>query len=299
MWFTVEELPGSNAHTALVVGTHAEAVTCLHENRFVPVDVRGLAQQRLALGPYHQVAWTGSRTTDLLLVDGPDMYLAHTHPDTDLFASDTGGLLAGFHEDGNEIPLDADAITDSLLIPSTNFEIPVEDLTSHPVSRFLFGDLTADYQQWLTDISITHLPFMLPSASLAQHYPHPFMRPLIMRCTDNWSGIITTNADLHTAYGYRATVTEWAGPTQDAERFTAHQLAEMTGLLGLVPDRDYSLVELQAAAADAGRTPVLGTALRLLRGGSDLPASHATFAPNAVAGDPAEHDAHPLASVLT
>jgi hypothetical protein len=283
-WFTVEALPGTNTHTALVVGTHAEAVAVLNENQFTPVDVRGLAEQRLALGPYHQVAWTGSRTTDLLLVDGGEMYLAHGNPNSDLYATDTGGVLAGFHADNNEIPLDVDAITDSLLIPSTNFEIPVEDLSEHPVSQFLLGDLADDYQQWLAGISITHLPFMLPSVSLAKHYPYPFMRPLIMRCTDNWSGIITANADLHTAYGYRSTATNWAGAVQPEETFPTAALAPVRELFDL-DDRAYTLTDLTLAADKAGRSNVLGVALRVVRSSSDLPASHATWQPDGAADE--------------
>lgn len=278
-WFTAEALPDTGLHTGLAVGTHRQAVAMLSERGFDPLSVRDLAAHRLVLGPYHQISWTGSRTTDLLLVDGDQMWLAHGHADGDLFQADTAPLYEGFHADGNEIPLDEDAFEESIAIPSTNFDIPVEELTEHPVAQFLLGDLAEDYQEWLRSISITHLPFMVPPLSLARHYPHPFMRPLIMRCTDNWSGLITVNADLYNAYGYRAVSDDWDGPTQPEETFTPATLRAVRDLLDL-EDRSYTLSEMVKAAGKVGHLQSLGTALRVIRGSSDLPASHATFAPS-------------------
>jgi hypothetical protein len=123
------------------------------------------------------------------------------------------------------------------------------------------------------------LPISLPPLSLTRFYPTPFIRPLIIRCTDNWGGIVADGA-LHQPYGQRATALSVhdEGIVESGETFAPERLELLRDVFKL-DSRSYSLSELEQAAVENGYSDAFGFFLRLIRGGSSLPVSHETFRP--------------------
>lgn len=275
-WIDIEQLPDDNGFAALAVGSHVETVELLTEKGFTPVSVESLVQQRLLLGEYHQCSWTGSRTTDLFLSRGGKYYLAHGDAESDLYSPDTAEFFQSFHEDATEIPLIDGVFTDVIEIPYHNFEIDVNQLDTHPVSRFLLGDNVEEYQEWLAGINIPFLPFMFPSYSLARHYPTDFMRPVIMRCTDNWSGIITANADLYTSYGHRGYTDIYDGVIKESEVLNPETLELFKTILNL-EDSPYRLNDFVEHMNTHPYRDATGAILRVIRSGGNIPANYTTW----------------------
>ena len=121
------------------------------------------------------------------------------------------------------------------------------------------------------------LPIHLPNFSLT-NYTYDFVRPVIIRCTDNWSGIITTNADLYDHYAYRGYSSTYAGQVEKDEIFTSAQLEVLRKFIP-VEDREYSLKELETLMRRTPYSSLLGAMLRFIRNGGDsnMPANYSIF----------------------
>lgn len=274
--FSIERVHDSEMYSALSINSYAESLHELNREKFTPVSVETLAATRVGLGVYHAVSWTGSRTTDFFVYKNDKYYLAHA----DLGSAQKRAYfdsLQSFNEQQSEIPYVKGIVGKAIEVSPEDLAIPVDDLLDSPIAKFLFRDQLQAYQQWLWSAKIPFFPVMLPPYSLARKQDD-FMRPLIMRCTDNWSGIITANADLHHHYGFRGVANNWEGEVSPPEIFKREHL---TALHKLVPleDKDYLLSELELIVPAAGYGGLLNGLLRLARnaGHHSLPANYNTF----------------------
>ena len=270
-------------HAWLLVGDHHWALQQVLSQGLLPLSVEELAELRCELGPYHRISWTGARVRESFA------YLAGRYF---LLKPPVGDVLLRmeapqWHASQREFPLH-DHLREGfyLEVPTEDFVVPTEELDVHPVGEFLFGAQAKAYRDWLTLAHVPALPLSLPPMSLLREGVGDFVRPLVLRCTDNWSGLTTVN-NLHEPYGVwtwsEHLPPEWERFVEPEESFGWERLEPMASLVGLAP-ADYTLRELQAAAEENGRLHLLGPALRLLRGGSSLPVSHATFARDEIDG---------------
>lgn len=271
----------TEGYSALLVGPQAWALSEAKRLGVEFLSTEALVRQRMELGPYHQISWTGSRLTDSFLYWEGCYFLVKARSLSPLYDS----FSQEHHELDEEVPFEAVVDgPDFIMVPQESFDVPAGELAQDPISAFLLGSAAEEYGAWLQACSIPSLPFTVPPKSLVRHHPGPFIRPLVMRCTDNWSGLVAVN-DLHHPYGARGFAPALPPGVEDPEeeRYSAEALVRLAPVLSLEA-RAYSLSELQAHAEKFAVLPLLGVALRVLRGGSSLPVSHATFAPEASHG---------------
>lgn len=268
----IEQL-SDKSYTGLSIDSITGNMAEFAETGMKPLDVSGIAGHRLLTSPYHQMAWTGSRTTDMFLCMGGKYYLAHTK----IFTAAHAAVFEKAHTNGVEMPLSKKILSKAIEIKSDSMDLYVRGFESNPVAQFLFGEHTAEYAKWLDELKIPALPILLPPKTLTAHYPGDFMRPLIIRCTDNWSGIITSNTDLQHSYGFRGRSDTAGGPVKPEETFSAEALAQFRTLLPLQEGRNYGLNEITELARSEGLFGLLNPVLRLIRSkGSNLPANFDT-----------------------
>ena len=260
-------------YSGLFVGTLSWALTEVQRLGFSFDSLEQIAQKRMELGPYHQISWTGTRTTASLIAYGSDYALTTDRLVSPLNAS----ASAEIHAMGEEVPFVHSSIRTTVYVPSESFDIPAGELATSEIGKLLFGEAASAYGEWLQAASIKALPVDLPPISLAKHYPGPFIRPLIIRCTDNWSGIVA-DGTLHHPYGFRATAQTIGHEVTVAaeETFTPGRLELLADILQL-EERSYSLSELEEKTNDLGYGNAFGVMLRLIRGESQLPVNYGTF----------------------
>ena len=269
---TVNKLQAEYA--ARSIGDFVTNIQELATGGFLPVSVEKLAQHRIEYGSSHEISWTGTRTSDLFISKNGEYFLAHANIEN--FHSDPEDIQS-YHEEKEEIPYEEGYVTDIIRLDGERDVIPVEDFAHNPVAKFLFGEQVEAYAQWLKEAKIPALPIHLPNFSLTS-YTYDFVRPVIIRCTDNWSGIITTNADLYDHYAYRGYSPTYAGQIEKDEVFTSEQL-EVLRKFAPVEDREYSLKELETLMERTPYSSLLGAMLRFIRNGGDsnMPANYSIF----------------------
>lgn len=263
-------------YSALSIHNYVGSLYELNQSGFIPVSMESLAEQRISLGAYHEISWTGSRTTDFFVQKEERYYLAHANLTTPKSRA-LMESLQDFNENQTEMPYIPGLLGKAIEVPMEDVAVPVEDFDTNEIVQFLFGNQTLAYKQWLQELHIPFFPISLPPYSLARRQDD-FIRPLILRCTDNWSGIITANADTHLMYGFRGVKDNWKGEVVPEETFKRAVLEPVHKLVGL-EDRDYSLSEIQQVLAGQGYTSLMNGLLRLARnaGQHGLPADHSTF----------------------
>lgn len=268
----IEQL-SDNSYTGLSINSLTGNMADFAATGMKPLDVSGVAGHRLQNSPFHQMAWTGSRTTDMFLCMGGKYFLAHTKS----FTANHAAVFQKAHSNGVEMPLSRKIISKAIEIKSDSLDLYVRGFENNPVARFLFGEHTENYAKWLDELKIPAVPILLPPKTLTAHYPGDFMRPLIIRCTDNWSGIITSNTDLQHSYGFRGHSEKAGGPVKPEETFSADSLVPYKSLLPLQEGRNYGLNEITELARAEGILGLLNPVLRLIRTkGSTLPANFDT-----------------------
>jgi len=274
--FKIERLGTENAFSALSINNYAGSLNELTDDGFTPVSVESLAAHRIVFGAYHEISWTGSRTTDFFVFKDGKYYLAHASFNSPRKLA-LIEALQNFNTNNTEIPYVKGLLGKAIEVPIEDTAIPVDELTEHPIAQFLLGEQVGPYQKWLQDAHIPIFPIALPSYSLAKNSTD-FIRPLIMRCTDNWSGIITANADIQDLYGFRGVSDSWKGDVASPEQFEREYLEPVNKLVPL-EDRDYTLVELEKLVSEAGYGGLLNGLLRMARnaGRHGLPANYDTF----------------------
>jgi hypothetical protein len=274
--FKIEKLGDENSFSALSINNYAGSLNELIDDEFTPVSVETLAEHRIVFGAYHEISWTGSRTTDFFVFKDGKYYLAHASFNTPRKLA-LIEALQNFNENNTEIPYVKGLLGKAIEVPIEDTAVPVDELHEHPITQFLFGKQVKPYQKWLQDAHIPVFPIALPSYSLAKHSTD-FIRPIIMRCTDNWSGIITANADIQDLYGFRGTSDNWKGKVAPPEQFKREYLEPVNKIVSL-EDRDYTLVELEKLVSGAGYGGLLNGLLRMARnaGRHGLPANYDTF----------------------
>jgi hypothetical protein len=278
--FKVERLNQPNMFAALSIGAYASSLKKLYSEGFQPVDIARVAQQRLDLGAYHEISWTGTRTTDLFVYRDGSYFLAHGNLSSLLYDLDALEFIQAYNANYREVPYQAEYISSEIAIPEDGLVVPTSEFDTHPVIRFLFKEHAKEYKAWLMAADIPAFPILLPNYSLAQTYPENFIRPLIIRCTDNWSGIITSNADLHLPYGYRGWAEAYEGNLLAPERFERRRLDTVHKLVPL-ENRDYTLAELETLFINSPHAALFNPVLRTVRNdGSLLPANFNTWAQN-------------------
>lgn len=259
----------------LALGTGFQTQITLANEDITALSTSEFAALRCELGPYHQVSWTGSRLTDSLLWWEEHFVLWRSGLESSLYSPHAAHSHLAQDEIFTNVFPDGENFI--LLEQDQSFDIPVQDLPHHPVSRFLLGETVDAYRAFLEDCAITHMPIVLPPLSLVKHVGQNFVRPLVMRCTDNWSGLISIN-DLHLPYGtrVRAHVLPPNATELVEETFKQEQLSPWAQMLKLEP-RDYTLSALESHVRRVELKFLLSPVLRQLRGGADLPANYATF----------------------
>lgn len=272
--FKIEK--AGDRYSALSINNYVGSLHELNKSGFTPVNMELLAEQRISLGAYHEISWTGSRTTDFFVQKEGRYYLAHANLTTPK-ARALIESLQDFNENQTEMPYIPGLLGKAIEVPLEDQAIPVENFDTNEVANFLFGKQTEAYKQWLQDVHIPLFPISLPPYSLSRRQGD-FIRPLILRCTDNWSGIIAANADTHLLYGFRGVKDTWTGEVVPEETFRREVLEPVHKLVGL-ENRDYSLKELQEVLSSHGYTSLMNGLLRLTRnaGQHGLPADHSTF----------------------
>lgn len=274
--FKVEKIASSGQFAALSINSYGESLQELFDDGFSPVSVSSLAELRMDLGAYHEVSWTGSRTTDFFIYNQGKYYLAHTKP-FDLRNIAVLRQLTSFNETSFEMPFMKDLLLNAVEIPTEDIAIPLNSFTSHPVTSYLFGDTKERYAEWLKAEGIPVFPLALPPYSLVRN-GGSFMRPLIMRCTDNWSGIITANADSHSLYGFRGRAANYSKEFLSEESIEREYLDGFTKFISL-EDRDYTVNELHSLTVDSEYSALFNPLMRFARNKkrSTIPASYDTF----------------------
>lgn len=275
--FTVEKLRNSNEYTALAIGDYASSLQEMDKQGFAPVDIEKVAEHRIDLGVYHEISWTGTRTTDVFVHQNGEYFLAKSNPEGLLYDVDAAEHIQAYNENYREISLQQNYALEKFPISVDGETIPVEEFTTNPITKHLFGEQVEGYKEWLIKAGIPAFPIFTPNYSLVSHYGKNFIRPLIIRCTDNWSGLITANSDLDTAYGFRGSATEYNGELKTIETFKREQLNYINHVVP-VENRDYSLPELEDLFDKTEYRSLLNPLLRLTRnGGTGLPANLGTF----------------------
>lgn len=278
MSFRVEKLRSGREYSSLSIGDYKTNITDMLENGFKPMSIAKAAEHRLDLGVFHQISWTGTRVTELFLSIDNEFYLAKANLRSLLFDPDALDSIQGYNANWNEIRFSESYITDRIKIPEDGLVIPRNDMHINPISKFLFGDLAGPYARWMAEAGIPAFPIAVPNYSLTSRYDNDFIRPLILRCTDNWSGLITANADLHHSYGYRGYATHYTGPVVEEETFTSEQLNPVRVMVPL-ENRKYSLRELEDAFAKSEYRALFNSVMRMVRNnGTALPANYNTWA---------------------
>lgn len=263
-----------NDYAGLFVGGFSETVLAMKQQGFTLSSVADYARQRLSFGPYRKASWTGARTSDMFFCRDGKYYLAHTKQDK-LMHNKMVSIMEKAHSQQLEIPLYEPLLSQSIEIPAHDFEILVAEMEKNVVAQFLFGQQLIPYKEWLQEIQIPFLPLMLPPYSLVRAHGPDFMRPLIMRCTDNWSGIITSNSDLHLEYGTRGDSTTYTGPIKKEEIFTVESLSPLKLILNL-EEREYSRSEFIEHVKKQNLRDMTNALLRSVRAHSSLPANYST-----------------------
>lgn len=268
----IEQLSGG-AFTGLSINSLSGNIADFEAEGMSPLSIAGVAGHRLQTSPFHQMAWTGSRTTDMFLCMGGKYYLAHTKS----FTLEHALMFEKAHANGVEMPLSKKMLSKAIEIKTDSLDLFVRDFAKNPIARFLFGENTETYGKWLEELRIPALPILLPPKTLTAHYPGDFMRPIIIRCTDNWSGLITSNTDSHQSYGFRGHAEKVESPVKSEETYSADTLSQFKSLLPLQEGRDYGLNELTELARKENILGLLNPILRLIRSkGSILPANFTT-----------------------
>lgn len=278
MVFNVFELPDGSGYSGLSIGSYAENIQALNAEGFTPASIKEIARHRIALGIFHEISWTGTRTTDLFVYKDDTYYLAHGDLRSLLFDSEASQHVENYNINHKEVAYFDGYIKDAVEIPVEGVHIHRNELHEHEVGKFLFGDLAGPYARFLAHASIPVLSIIPPSYTLASNYPEDFVRPLILRCTDNWSGIITANADLYTEYGFRGFAKEYSGPhLSQEETFSPEQLEILKPFVTLQPGRPYGLSELLDEFRSSPYKTLFNPLLRFMRNGAMLPASYDTW----------------------
>lgn len=268
----IEQLSGGG-YTGLSINSLSGNIADFEADGMTPLSVAGVAGHRLQTSPFHQMAWTGSRTTDMFLCMGGKYYLAHTKA----LSLEHALVFEKAHANGVEIPLSKKILSKAIEIKTDSLDLYIREFPTNPIAKFLFGEHTEAYANWLQELKIPALPILLPPKTLTAHYPGDFMRPLIIRCTDNWSGLITSNTDLHESYGFRGHAEKVSSPVKSEETYSAETLAQFKTLLPVQEGRNYGLNELTELARAEDVLGLLNPVLRFIRAkGSILPANFST-----------------------
>lgn len=257
-----------------------ESVEWMDANNFIPMSAKKLAEVRLHVGPYAHESWTGTLVTEHIGFEGSKCWLIESQ-----YSFDEPVRSMEIHADHQEIPwngegkrVELDSTTELLEV------IGVSEMSEHPITKYLFGSQTEAYADMLLEQKIDRFPVALPPQSLRKH-SKPFMRPVIIRCLDNWSGLITANADLHKPYGHRGWASAWAGDVTlsqevwsraEIKRLMQDWDVDVSELLDL-PDF-VSVAELEKLFSKAGIEQVFALVLRVLRAGSPLPVNYESWA---------------------
>lgn len=273
----VEKLRTKNEYTALALGNYADSIRGLIQAGFKPVNFEKAAEHRINLGIFHQIAWTGTRTTDFFVSQDDEFFLAKGNLRSLFFDPEAVDTIQDYHRNWNEITFNENYVTDMIPVPVDGITIPLQEFVDNPIANFLFGAQTKAYAEWLKEAAIPAFPIVVPNFSLTSRYENDFIRPLILRCTDNWSGLITSNADLHTEYGFRGYANHYSGELKPVETFSRDRL-EIVNKMVPLEDRDYTLDELEQVFRPTPFKHLFNPVLRVVRnGGSLMPAHFGTW----------------------
>ncbi|MBS3064779.1 MAG: hypothetical protein J4472_03120 [DPANN group archaeon] len=84
-----------------------------------------------------------------------------------------------------------------------NYDLPIKKFAKDGLVRFIFGDTTADYANFLQEAGINEVPVWLADSRWAKAQKVPFARALWLHNVNNWSGLGGDGGNL---YNYRRTL---------------------------------------------------------------------------------------------
>lgn len=266
-------------YAGLSLNSYAGNLKELKEENLTPVDVSKLASLRSDFGVYHQISWTGSRTTNFFVYTEGKYYLAEANPESLILDPVVAQELCDINQRWGEIPYSEEFVCNLQEIPYEDLTIPIENFQENHLVKFLFKEETEKYYNFLKEADIPAFPIFTPSYSLVRFSSQSFIRPIVMRCTDNWSGLITANADLYSSYGFWGFSETYSGDLVDVELFSKEQVETIQNIIQVaVVQENYSLYELINLINKSGYAGMSNGILRFLRtNGSGLPANHSTW----------------------
>ena len=242
--------------SAIIFAEFCESVKKFTRRGFRLISLEENAWLRVFKGRYSPESWTGNYLREgFLYIPDSGVFLVKNSPinDRPLDAAIANRLGHEHHVTFAE----AKKITkDSVKIPHDLQEIPVAQFKRNPISRFAFGNALEAYAEFLREANIEKLPIWTLPKGLVDAQPRPFVRQAILRCLDNWSGLVGSHADLHLPYGVRFVSSIYKGKTDDRDEvYSSSQIVEA----------------LRAASLAGLEIPVL----RALRQSSSLPVNYA------------------------
>lgn len=266
-------------YAGLSLNSYAGNLNELQLQQLTPVNVSMLASLRVKFGVYHQASWTGSRTTNFFVYKDGKYYLGEANLGGLILDPVVAQELCDINQRWGEIPYSEDFVSNLIELPYEDLTIPLESFRESSLIQYLFQENVDSYYEFLKEAEIPAFPVATPSFSLVRYSSENFMRPIIMRCTDNWSGLITANADLYSSYGFWGVSDSYSGELVNVELFSKAQVESIHNILQVpIVQDNYSLYELLQLIKDAGFAGMSNGILRFLRtNGSGLPANHDTW----------------------
>ena len=242
--------------SAISYGKFSSLLNEFRRQQFALISLKENAELRIHKGKNSAESWTGNYVREgFLYIPHKGIFLVKNSPINDHVNQADDANMMGF-EYGITMEDAEKALQDSVHIPYDTQEIAIEDLPDNPIAGFAFGEAVAEYALFLKEADITKWPIWIIPKGLVDTQPHPFVRQVIFRCMDNWSGIIGSNADLHRPYGVRAISYHYKGRIDDR-------------------DEVYSLADILNALKAASLSGLEGIVLRALRQSSSLPVNYA------------------------
>jgi hypothetical protein len=253
-YYTSFQASDASLTSAVVFGLFGEMVEKFSIRNFKLISLEENAWLRVVKGKYAPESWTGNYVrAGFLHIPNKGVYLVKDSPINDRFANATTANRLG-HEFHISFAEAEELAKVSVRIPYNLKEIPVAQLSRNPVSKFAFGNAVKAYANFLRDAGVERFPIWILPRGIVDSQSQPFVRQVILRCMDNWSGLIG-GADLHLPYGVRFTSSIYRGKTNDRDE---------------VYSADQIIKALEAASLQGLEIPIL----RALRQSSALPVNY-------------------------
>jgi hypothetical protein len=207
--------PKGELTTAISFGVFEELVPQFSLRGFKLISLEENAWLRISRGKYSPECWTGNFLREgFMYIPGRGAYLIRHSPINDNLKTSrmANSLGSEYHVTLKESERH---LKNAVQIPYDLKEIKVSDFETNSITQFAFGSAVSEYANFLKDANVDKLPIWLLPEGLVDGQSQPFIRQAILRCMDNWSGLIGSHADLHLPYGVRFSSSKYKGKVDD------------------------------------------------------------------------------------